>query len=64
MDDFDMWMRVFAQMFKAVWYMFLLMFWAAVFVLWGIFAAGKGIYNLATRESFSKGIRAPRPRLR
>jgi hypothetical protein len=35
---------------QAIWYMLLLTFWAAVFILWGLFSIAKGIYNLATRE--------------
>lgn len=49
---------------QAIWYMLLLMFWAAVFILWGLFSIGKGIYNLATREPVSKGIKAPHARFR
>ena len=64
MDDFDMWIGVAVQVFKAMWYILLLVFWAAVFIGWGLFAVGRGVYNLATRENFSKGIQPPHPRLR
>jgi hypothetical protein len=33
--------------------MLLLTFWAAVFILWGLFSLGKGVYNLATQEPVS-----------
>ena len=49
---------------QAIWYMLLFTFWATVFILWGLFSIGKGIYNLATREPVSKGIKAPRARFR
>jgi hypothetical protein len=28
---------------QAIWYMLLLTFWAAVFILWGLFSIAKGI---------------------
>ena len=49
---------------KVAWYSIVLAFWIMVLIGWALFAGARGIYNLATRESFSKGIRAPKPKFR
>ena len=48
---------------RLMWIMFCLMFWLAVFLVWGLFALGRGVYNVAKHKDAGDGIAVPHARL-